>query len=325
MSNALKKTAAVVMALTMVIMAAFTLMPVRAHAASSKITYSVQYVGDKVQLTLTPKKSSNTIYYSTNGKKPTTSSTKYTGTLQTGGKATIKAIEVTKNGKQTASLTITIQARVQTPVVTVKQSSTGLTLLKVTTATPGATIYYTINGTKPTKKSYLYENGKEPIFTEGTVFMFRAFKSGMKSSEVVSYGKLASFNEMSEKDAPAEAAEILKLVNKERTKNGLQPLKLDADIMEAAAIRAKEITTKYGHTRPDGSDFYTVFDEVGLEHKKPGENVGYSSNDTAAHLMELWMDSPKHKANILNESFTRMGVGHCVNDGIGYWVQLFLR
>lgn len=326
MSTAMKRLVSVVLALVIMLAAVTEIMPVRASAASSsQIKYSVKYVGDKVQLTLTAKNSTNTIYYTTNGKKPTTSSAKYTGALQATGKATIRAIEVTKKGKTAASISITVQPRVQALQVTVKESSTGLKLLKVTTATAGASIYYTIDGTDPTKKSYEYKTGSEPIYTEGTVFRFRAYKNGMKSSKIVSYGELASFNEISADKIDSELAEVVRLVNKERTSRGLEALKIDADMMKAADIRAKELYVKYDHTRPDGSSCFTVFDEVGLSHPKPGENIGKTSEDTPAHIVELWMNSPKHRENILSVSFTRIGVGHYVKGGLGHWVQLFLR
>lgn len=53
-----------------------------------------------------------------------------------------------------------------------------------------------------------------------------------------------------------------------------------------------------------------------------GENIAYGQS-TAAAVMEAWMNSPGHKANILNESFSRLGVGLADNNGTLYWVQLF--
>lgn len=120
------------------------------------------------------------------------------------------------------------------------------------------------------------------------------------------------------------ARQVLDLVNEERCKAGVAPLRFSAELQSAAAIRAEELTRKYSHTRPDGTKFSTVLPDGKYTL---GENIAYGSS-TAAKVVELWMNSPGHRANILRSDYTELGVGYMYNENSGqrhYWVQLFRR
>lgn len=131
----------------------------------------------------------------------------------------------------------------------------------------------------------------------------------------------------SEGNVPEEnsyARQILKLVNEERGKAGLQPLVLDESISAAARIRAKEIQTSFSHTRPNGSSFSTVLKEMGISYRRAGENIAWGQT-SPEQVMQAWMNSEGHRANILNPQYTKLGVGHDQNgSGKNYWVQLFI-
>lgn len=118
-------------------------------------------------------------------------------------------------------------------------------------------------------------------------------------------------------------AEVVSLVNAERAKAGLAPLTLNSEISKAAETRAGEIQTSFSHTRPGGKSFSTVLTEAGISYRASGENIAYGQS-TASKVMSDWMNSSGHRANILNSSFTQIGVGHVKNaSGTDYWVQLF--
>lgn len=122
-------------------------------------------------------------------------------------------------------------------------------------------------------------------------------------------------------------SEMIALVNAERAKAGLAPLGTYDSLTRAAEIRAQEITTKFSHERPNGTDCYTALDETGAGAGTfyAGENIA-AGNATAAATMEQWMDSPGHRNNILNPNYTHIGVGY-VNTPDGYhhyWVQMFV-
>lgn len=117
--------------------------------------------------------------------------------------------------------------------------------------------------------------------------------------------------------------QIVDLVNAERTKAGLSPLVLDIQISNAAQVRAEEQYTLFSHTRPNGSAYRSVLDENGISYRGCGENVAYGFRNPQA-VMQGWMDSEGHKANILHEKFTHIGIGYYVGpNGYHYWSQLF--
>lgn len=120
-----------------------------------------------------------------------------------------------------------------------------------------------------------------------------------------------------------QAAQILELVNAYRTAYGASPVAYDAALSEAAAIRAKETETLFSHTRPDGSRCFTVLSQLGIAYRSAGENIAMGQT-TAKEVMTDWMNSDGHRQNILNTSFTKLGIGiHRGADGRLYWAQMF--
>lgn len=119
------------------------------------------------------------------------------------------------------------------------------------------------------------------------------------------------------------AEQVVKLVNEERVKAGLNTLVVDPSVEAAALVRAKETVTSFSHTRPDGSSFSTALTENGVKFRGSGENIAWGQK-TPEEVMKGWMNSPGHRANILNEKFTTIGVGYYQNTaGTNYWTQLF--
>ena len=112
--------------------------------------------------------------------------------------------------------------------------------------------------------------------------------------------------------------EIIALVNKVRRENGLNELIKDNSLMDLAQIRLEEIPISgFSHTRPDG----TTVANIHL-----GENLATDGDGSdAAYAMALWMTSSGHRANILNNQYTRIGVGHSHSNiaDSDLWVQIF--
>lgn len=121
--------------------------------------------------------------------------------------------------------------------------------------------------------------------------------------------------------------EVLTLVNQIRAEAGVAPLTLDTTLCQAATMRAVEMNYSdlFSHTRPNGSSCFTVFDTYGITYFSCGENIaaGYAS---PAAVVEGWKNSSGHYANMINASYTKLGVGMS-NEAPGsygkYWVQLF--
>lgn len=126
-------------------------------------------------------------------------------------------------------------------------------------------------------------------------------------------------------EASDYATQVVELVNMERAKEGLSPLTIDVAITTAATVRANEIQTSFSHTRPNGTQFSTALKEAGAQYTMAGENIAWGQKTPEA-VVTAWMNSPGHRANIMNANFTRIGVGHVKNAaGTSYWVQLFAR
>lgn len=117
--------------------------------------------------------------------------------------------------------------------------------------------------------------------------------------------------------------QVLDLVNIERAKVGVAPLRLSAELQKGAAIRARELTQLFSHTRPNGKKCQTVI----RNGWNIGENIA-AGNSTPEEVVEGWMNSPGHRANILDKRYGELGVGYYYDEnGVGgymhYWVQLF--
>ena len=119
-------------------------------------------------------------------------------------------------------------------------------------------------------------------------------------------------------------SQVVDLVNAERAKAGVEPLSLHSSAVRAAQVRAEETVHFFSHTRPDGRDFATALAEAGVSYSSAGENIAYGQS-TPQGVMDQWMNSAGHRANILNPDFTAIGVGHYENgNGTDYWTQLFI-
>jgi uncharacterized protein YkwD len=120
-------------------------------------------------------------------------------------------------------------------------------------------------------------------------------------------------------------AQVVALMNQERANAGIGGISQNASLDAVAQIRAQEIAQSFSHTRPNGTSCFTVLDEGGIAYMTAGENIAAGYGDPAS-VMSGWMNSPGHRANILNGSFGQVGIGYYTdpNSGYGtYWVQIF--
>lgn len=123
-------------------------------------------------------------------------------------------------------------------------------------------------------------------------------------------------------NAEAMASEVIRLTNIERAKAGRSALIYNASLQRGAMMRAKEISIKFSHERPNGESFTTILNECGAGHIS-GENIaaGQKSPELA---VKAWMNSQGHKLTMLNKENLYIGVGFYQDaDGRYYWVQSF--
>lgn len=118
---------------------------------------------------------------------------------------------------------------------------------------------------------------------------------------------------------------ILNLVNKARKEAGLAELKTDSEIMKVAEIKAKDMEDNnyFSHTSPTYGSPFDMLKSFGVSYKSAGENI--AAHQTAEKAFEAWMDSPGHKANILNSSYNYTGIGVVESNRYGKMlVQMFV-
>ena len=126
-------------------------------------------------------------------------------------------------------------------------------------------------------------------------------------------------------DLEAMRQGVLELVNAARAQNGKSPLTLDDGLTGVAQLRAEEIVQSFSHTRPNGTSCFTAVKEAGIAAGAMGENIA-AGQSSPASVMDSWMNSEGHRANILNEDFSSIGIGY-VKAPSGYkqyWVQMFM-
>lgn len=116
--------------------------------------------------------------------------------------------------------------------------------------------------------------------------------------------------------------EVYEITNNYRSLVGVSSLTLDSSLVEAASIRAKELSDSFSHTRPNGSSCFTVLSELGISYGTAGENIaaGYSSSQS---VMEGWRFSSGHYQNIISSKFKKIGIGVNIINNQYYWVQIF--
>ncbi len=123
------------------------------------------------------------------------------------------------------------------------------------------------------------------------------------------------------------AMQVLPVLNQQRAAAGLPALTWDATVTQAAKVRAIEITQDFSHTRPDGRDCLTALSDYSTYTYWNGENIAcgqYSPEE----VMTAWMNSPGHRANILLERYTSVGIACCFDPTSEYgyfWVQMFIE
>ena len=129
------------------------------------------------------------------------------------------------------------------------------------------------------------------------------------------------YSAKTDKDYYSLSHKVYEIVNQERIKAGVKPLRFNDKVYKAAMVRAKECHKYFSHIRPNGKDCFTALSEAGVKQNYAGENiaVGFSSPKS---VMEGWMQSSGHRSNILNPVFTDFGCGVC---NTGEWTQFFCK
>lgn len=118
-------------------------------------------------------------------------------------------------------------------------------------------------------------------------------------------------------------SEVVRLVNEIRAENGLKPLTQDWQLSRVARYKSQDMRDLgyFSHTSPTYGSPFNMMKSFGISYRTAGENIakGYSTPEA---VVNGWMNSPGHRANILNSSYTHIGVGYVASGN--YWTQMFV-
>lgn len=120
--------------------------------------------------------------------------------------------------------------------------------------------------------------------------------------------------------------EVLRLVNVERSKMGLKELTLNTELSRVATLKSQDMIDKnyFSHTSPTYGSPFDMMKKFNISYRTAGENIAMGQK-TPAQVVEAWMNSEGHRANILNANYTDLGVGVAKSSkGTIYWTQMFI-
>ena len=121
--------------------------------------------------------------------------------------------------------------------------------------------------------------------------------------------------------------QVVDLVNKERAAAGLPALKVNLKLSQVAEKKAEDLRDNkyFSHNSPVYGSPFDMMKQFGISYKTAGENIA-KGQKTPEAVMNAWMNSSGHRANILNSNFTEIGVGYVTDsNGTTYWVQHFIK
>lgn len=190
------------------------------------------------------------------------------------------------------------------------------TTKKVTTTTPKVTTKPSTTTSKTTTKPV---TTTQPQTSQTTVTTAPSSTEGTTTVVTTTQSSPSQVSDM--------AKQIFEIVNQKRKDAGKSGYILDEKLCEIANMRAKELVTKFSHTRPNGKKYNSALDEYSYSYQAVGENIAYGYSSASA-VMNKWMSSAPHKANILdsnNVGYSRIGIGYYNNNGTKYYVQMFVK
>ncbi|MUK90708.1 hypothetical protein GMD78_20340 [Ornithinibacillus sp. L9] len=117
--------------------------------------------------------------------------------------------------------------------------------------------------------------------------------------------------------------EVVELTNQEREKNGLAPLKIDTELSKVAREKSRDMAANnyFSHNSPNYGSPFDMLKSYGITYRTAGENIAKGQR-SPEEVVNAWMNSEGHRANILNANFTHIGVGYVEQGNL--WTQQFI-
>ena len=207
------------------------------------------------------------------------------------------------------SKTVTTTSKATIKYQTVKQNDN--TLAKGTTKV----VQKGSNGSQTITYKKTYKNGK--------------LISTKKVSTKVTKKAVNQITKVGTKETTASkyAAEVLRLVNEERKKANVAPLKNSSNLAAVAVAKSKDMRDKnyFAHTSPTYGTLAQMAKKFNISYTRLGENIA-AGQSTPAAAVKSWMNSQGHRDAILDDRYTHIGIGYAAGGSRShYWTQLFLR
>ncbi|MGI6553790.1 MAG: CAP domain-containing protein [Bacillota bacterium] len=181
--------------------------------------------------------------------------------------------------------------------------------------------YYSPSGTVY-RIYYNYPQYKEPVPAEPT----KPSQPAEPTQPAVPKNPVPSQPGQNVGQASQYEVRVVELVNQERSKAGLAPLQWDASLANVARLKSQDMRDNryFSHTSPTYGSPFDMMKKFGISYRYAGENIA-AGQRTPEEVVRAWMNSPGHKANILNDKYTHIGVGYASGGSYGaYWTQMFI-
>lgn len=140
-----------------------------------------------------------------------------------------------------------------------------------------------------------------------------------------SSGQTSNSGNQTSSSMNSDEKEVFNLINKQRTNNGLQALKVDEEVQRVARIKAEDMVANnyFSHQSPTYGSPFDMLKSFKISYRTAGENIAANSSNSGA--VNSWMNSSGHKANILNSNFNYTGIGVVSSSKYGkIFVQMFI-
>lgn len=185
--------------------------------------------------------------------------------------------------------------------------------MSVVSASAADLTHIVVRGDTMWKVAAKYEVGTREVIDANTQ---------IKNPDLIYPGDVLNIPQLNASVTNVES-QVVKLVNEIRANYGLSPLTQNWQLSRVARYKSQDMADNnyFSHTSPTYGTPFQMMKQFGITYRSAGENIaqGYS---TAQAVVNAWMNSPGHRANILNSSYTQIGVGY-VSDG-HHWTQMFI-
>lgn len=296
-----------------------------ASGVSAKVRHTITNMTETggTYVSVTPSLSGCTIYYTTDGTAPEKGSggKKYSKRVKFTEPGYFRAYEYSKSGEILAKLAIEVEPQCATPEISCTGFYDNSRTLEITTKTKGATIYYTLDDSDPTKSKHAIKY-TEPV-TIGTFDYIKAavVKDGYKNSKIVDVQAAETvYHQKNFNFSNPIYTEMAVLINSERAKAGVGGLVLDEKLTAAANVRAEELNAVWSHARPNTLSYETAISEAGVTRLlNYGEYIA-SGFATPQEAFNFIARSEADRAQLLNHDLNSLGVGFYEDEeGHTYW------